>query len=264
MTTSLPSLTLAAFTLDLWEHVCPQVRLLAPASAAGIEIVRASQPGESEMPIDLEAISRADLVIILRDFPRAAEAYAAVMQEARRQGKKVVYELDDLLIDLPSTHPDAAFYRTVRYRLISAAVDADALIVTTDNLRHAMLPYHPQVLVVPNFLDDSLWGSAFSIPAPTSPDHAPLVIGYQGGRGHIPDLESVSEALLHVLQRHGQKVKFKLVHHPPSHCATGQMSNGSILGSQVTPHSAHISSARPAISLSRPSSITPSTPAKAH
>ena len=215
MATQDPPITIAAYTLDLWEHVCPWVRLLSPASAAGINVIRASHQSENGPQIDLDAIARADVVFVLRDFPRLADAYAAVVGEARRLKKKVVYELDDLLFDLPVSHPDLAFYRSVRYRLLAAALNADALIVTTDNLRSALLPYNSRVITVPNYIDDTLWRDALSQANDEALNREPLVIGYQGGSGHIPDLEAISSALVRVLQRYGPRIKFKFWGTPP-------------------------------------------------
>jgi glycosyltransferase involved in cell wall biosynthesis len=199
-------LTLAVYSGDVWEHVCPVIRLTAPAEISGMNILRGNAWANGELVFDVDPISAADLVVVLRDFPRYQTAYRQVVQKARDLGKKIVYGIDDLLIDLPAEHPGAAHYRGVRPLILGAILEADAVMVTTPPLRDALTKHNPKILVLPNYLDDQVWALQ---PQNLKQSDAPVVIGYQGGNGHIPDLEMITPALVRVLERYKDRVKFK-------------------------------------------------------
>ena len=199
-------LKLAVYSSDVWGHVCPVVRLTGPAQFNGLNVLKGNDWDNGTLKVNLDPIAKADLVVILRDFPRYATEYRQVVDTARSLGKKIVYGIDDLLIELPENHPDGVHYRAVRNLILGAILEADAVFVTTTPLRDALLKYNPRIHVLPNYLDDHLW----RMQAPgVRKSGSPIVIGYQGGSGHLPDLEMITPALLRILQRYGNQVKFK-------------------------------------------------------
>src|SRR5690242_1918195 len=110
--------TLVHFAADVWEHVCPVERLVDPLHTAGFPLLRGNDWVERQLQVYAERIDQADVVVVQRDFPRHEEAYRKVMDRARAQGKPVVYELDDLLIGLPGSHPDLRSYHQVRHAIL--------------------------------------------------------------------------------------------------------------------------------------------------
>gem|GEM_PF-678972 len=200
--------TIVHYAADAWEHVCPRVRVVAPLERAGLRHVRGNDWKAGQLGVFPERVADADLVIIQRDFPRYAAEYESVIARARALGKPVVYELDDLLTELPSQHPDAKFYGKARAAILQAAVEADAVTGSTLPLCDYLREFNPNAWLLPNYLDDQLW----SLVAPESqeaPDDRPVTIGYLGSHAHLPDLEMVVPALARVLERYGARVALK-------------------------------------------------------
>ena len=89
--TSGPAYKIVAYTSDLWEHVCPTIRLVEPISEAGMQLIKGNDWDNGPVQIRLNQIEEADLVIIQRDFPSHVEAYEEIMSYAHQLKKPVVY-----------------------------------------------------------------------------------------------------------------------------------------------------------------------------
>jgi glycosyltransferase involved in cell wall biosynthesis len=201
--------TLVHFTADAWEHVCPVLRVRSPAQLAGWTWIQGNGWMEGGLQVYPDRIAAADLVLIQRDFPRYAEAYSQVLAEARLQGKPVVYEIDDLLTELPSTHPDERYYRSMRAPILAALIQADAVTCATPELGDYVRRFNPRAFVLPNYLDDRLWQLRELEMAGGRPE-SPLVIGYLGAPSHRPDLEFIVPALLRLLDRFRGRILLRL------------------------------------------------------
>ena len=197
--------SVVAYTADRWDHVCPLVRLLSPAQLSGIRLIRGSGWEENRLWVDLEGVEQAELVVIQRDFPSYSEGYEKVCEFARSKNKPVVYELDDLLPELPDEHPDFHHYLKNRSAILRAIVEADAVTGSTPALCDYMRQYNPNVWLLPNYLDDQVW----QLKSPKTTNHSPVIIGYMGGHSHSYDLESIAPVLLKVLQRYQGRVALR-------------------------------------------------------
>jgi glycosyltransferase involved in cell wall biosynthesis len=209
MTISQKKITVVHFAADWWEHVCPTLRVLAPARQSGLDVIRGNEWDDGKIRIFPDRVAQGDIVVIQRDFPRHAEGYEQIIAQARTLGKPVVYELDDLLTELPDSHPDAEFYKIARAATLQAAAEADVVTTTTTPLAGYLKSFNPNVQLLPNFLVDSLW--RFAKPTlPASEDQKrPVTIGYLGSHGHKFDLEMIVPALTHLARRYGDRIIFK-------------------------------------------------------
>jgi Glycosyltransferase len=193
----------AFFSYHSVESALELYRFRSPLKAAGIEII----PGVEEGEAKLERIAGADLVCFQRDFSRRFKAYQAVLAEARARGVPVLMDLDDNLLALPPDHPDrlAGDFADSLPALMHALLSADALTVTTSELKQELLPFNPHVFVLPNYLDADLW--QFRTPA-LRPADRPVCILFMGTPTHAPDLEGIAEALRNTARRYGSRVRF--------------------------------------------------------
>ena len=198
------SMSVAIYAADRWEHVCPQVRTLGPLEGGPVRAVRGNWWEEGVLRVDPGRVDEAALVLIQRDFPRHAEC-AEVIARARQQGKPVLYELDDLLTELPVEHPDVVYYRKARAAILQTVIEADAVIGSTDNICAYLRRWNPNVQCLPNYLNDRLWPAVEPCP-PTS--DCPVRVGYMGGHGHTLDLALIDSALEAVWARFGERVEF--------------------------------------------------------
>ncbi len=156
---------------------------------------------------------QADVVVITRDFPTWVTDYQQVIAEAHRSGKPIVYETDDLLLELPAQHPDYERYLTARAAMLQAVVEADAVVGSTPELCDYMRGFNANTCLWENFLDDQLWQLDTVHPNPPKPDDTPLgqpaCIGYMGGQSHVTDLEPIVPALIQILEKYSSKVQLK-------------------------------------------------------
>jgi processive 1,2-diacylglycerol beta-glucosyltransferase len=198
---------IAVFTADLWEHVCPSLRIVEPLLAAGMQLLKGNNWENGSIHVFPYTISDADLVIIQRDFPRYLDEYESVVDFARKSGIPIIYELDDLLLELPNVHPDLEAYLETRPSILRAALEADAITTSTSSLFDYLKPYNPNIWLLQNFLIDRFW--KLKEPEPDIPENGVVTIGYMGGHGHIPDMEMIYPALQRILDRYEQKVQIK-------------------------------------------------------
>jgi glycosyltransferase involved in cell wall biosynthesis len=214
-------LSLVVYTADAWEHVCPVVRITGPAAQAGFWVIHGNEwvtnrNGNTELRIYPERVAEGDLVVIQRDFP-IVEEYEQVMSDARRLGKRVVYELDDLLTELPLEHPGARRYLPGRLSILRAILEADAVVGSTPRICDYLSQFNSHVVHLPNTLDDQLWQLRSPRPEESHqtdelcpPDdffpQRPLVIGYLGSSSHLPDLAMVIPVLQQIVERYGKSL----------------------------------------------------------
>jgi glycosyltransferase involved in cell wall biosynthesis len=207
------TLRVVVFTEFNWEHAIAVLRFAGPAKQTGIELLQ----GNFRSNIQLDLISASDIVLIQRDFPRYINIYEQIMQKAFSAGKPVILELDDLLIDLPSDHPDrrSNYYTAALLPIMRAANEATALTVSTSSLANHLRDINPNIWVLQNYLNEHIW----IIPsgAAQKNEEPQMVIGYFGSDSHLPDLEFISTALLNIIRRYGNQVRLRFWGcHPPA------------------------------------------------
>lgn len=187
------------------EDSVAHIRFYGPARHLGLQVV---QGAENDVPFPERAVG-ADLIVLQRDFPVHLDAYEHILALARQQGVPVVLELDDLLLELPTYHPDRQIHHYTRALLpiFQAITEVDLVTVTTQPLADYVAAYNPNVSVLPNYLDDDLW----HLRAPASPSSAqdPLVIGFMGGASHLPDLEMIGPVLEELADCYPGRLQFR-------------------------------------------------------
>ncbi len=149
--------TLVGYTSDRWEHVCPTIRIIAPAEQAGFRLIRGTDWENNALRVFPDRVKEADVVIIQRDFPNNYMEYEEIMALAHSNRKFVVYELDDLIPELPEEHPDYVHYLFSRQGIIRAILEADAVIGSTKTICDYVRQFNPNVWELPNCLVDQIW-----------------------------------------------------------------------------------------------------------
>ena len=196
---------LVAYTNERWEHACPTIRIICPIEQAGLQLIKGSDWEEGTMHVFPERVSKTNAILIQRDFPRNVAEYEEVMNRARSEGKYVVYELDDLLPEIPKQHPDYYHYQSCRTGIIRAILEADAVVGSTRGICDYMRQFNPNVWELPNYLDDRFW----DLNTTTKTENDPLIIGYMGGHTHSYDLEIVAPLLIRILDKYKNQIKVK-------------------------------------------------------
>lgn len=177
------------------------LRVSAPFKAAGVKIIDGAN--------DPSLADQADAVIFQREFPKNVPLYDQIISTARSAGKFVLYEIDDLLVDLPESHPERTqeLYNTALMPIMAAMIDADIVLVPTDELRRIVESYNPNVVVLPNYLDDSIW--RITKTKQKQPGEL-LTIGYMGSNSHTPDLAMIESVLRNLLSKYENKIRLEV------------------------------------------------------
>lgn len=186
----------AAYTLYAWEHPYPTTRLVAPWQKAGVELLRGTQWDQ----VYVDQIAEADVIHIHRDFPRLAKSYQQIMDQARRLNKPVLFDLDDLLFELPDEHPDRQFHylSDAFFPVLQAIVEANAVTVSSSALLEAIIPLNPNTWLLPTCLDDGLWPLK---EVEIRQDPHPLIIGWIHDQGAVGEPNGFTASLERFLRQ---------------------------------------------------------------
>jgi processive 1,2-diacylglycerol beta-glucosyltransferase len=194
------------YGIDARPHSSPFIRLIRPFShprvqahvAASLDLRYEGQP--------------ADLVIVDRLWRPdvSLELVGQLVKLIRDSGARLVYNLDDNFFDLILENkgwPPPEFLPIVTYLLRMAY----GVIVSTPALRERLLEYNPNILVLPNQLDERLLVGRS--PAEINPSTNPgrMVIGAMGTYTHDEDFLMILPALEAVHKRHPNLVELQVV-----------------------------------------------------
>jgi len=160
----------------------------------------------------------ADIAILQRDVKGLPLNDIAIwMQKWHSAGGKVIWEVDDDLFDSAA----------LRQRHVRGDVDAlvetvtwlckhaNVVTVSTQALATKIKSYNRNVIIVPNYLDESLWRLE------TERDHAnqaygrevagPVRIGYIGTPSHTEDMGIVNQVMRDLANEYGEKIQIEVV-----------------------------------------------------
>jgi len=180
------------------------IRIISPFNKLGVHLIDGLREGLD----DLDLIREADVVIIHRFFPGSLQSLHNLIDKCKYYNKKLIFDIDDLLFDLPKHHSDRLNFSFTEallpiYQVIQAA---DLVTVSTTYLKDQINELNDNIIVLPNYIDDDLWEFK-----PVGKDRSQeLIIGYMGTKTHIRDLEIIAPALLEILDRFSGRVLFKI------------------------------------------------------
>lgn len=208
--------TIAVFSIDNPDYACSRLRLGGPLGALGddVKVLWGVVSENGSARVDTSILRAADLVVVQRIFPR--QGTRPFIESILASGKPVIYETDDLLVDLPHTNPHKNLADACAPFILDLIGKASAVTVSTDEMKAAFAGKNDRIFVLPNLLDEDLWGPS---PRPRAPDARPVVIGYAGTPDHLADLQLVEPALLEIAKKYGDRVSFRFVG-----CATDPIS----------------------------------------
>ena len=194
-------------------HASSYLRLLRPLSYPSVASEITFSRGRRYRQED------ADAVVVDRLWrpdvsPSEVQALVAAV---RRGGAKLIYNLDDNLLDLAPrvrrvgaqevVWPDDRHRESLRLLLS----EADVVWVTTPRLKHCLRPYCSSIEIIPNALDDRLLMRSPSQVSTTDGSPRPVVIGYMGTRTHDEDLQMIMPALRSISARYSDRVSFEVI-----------------------------------------------------
>jgi len=197
------------YSADHWEHVCPMLRVVIPSRQVGIEVLQGVEWVDEQVQVHLDRIHDADIVVIQRDFPRFEAQYQEIITIANHENKPVVYDLDDLLFELHSSHPDFAQYRKARFLILQAVYEADLVTAASQYLCNYLAQFNSNTTLLPNYLVDELVDISPGFGGGLTQDSEAVTIGYMGGHSHGPDLDMIAPVLEDLLDCYGENIRMR-------------------------------------------------------
>lgn len=193
------------YGIDQRPHGCAYIRLLLPLGhPSNAESLSVSTGQE---------YAKADVIVVDRTwFPGVTPAAAeALVRKARRDGARILYSIDDNLLDLqPVGFNRSPFTAEELMAIRYFAREADGVIVATATLKERLSRLNGNIFVVPNALDERLWADRSSAAPPAGADRR-KVIGYMGTHTHDSDLMMILQPLRTTLRKYARQVELQLI-----------------------------------------------------
>lgn len=191
------------------------IRLLRPLTHPSLDpwLAVSSAPDLCDDLVDVVIVDR------LWNDEVSGERAQALVDEVRRRRARLLYSLDDNLLELLSRSREADAARKLAALQVFLGA-ADRVIVSTWPLHDALRRFNPRISVIPNYLDERLlpFGTLG-----TRDEHlrrlaqrrqwlqGPITVGYMGTRTHDEDLRLIVPVLWRVWSRHPGRLRIEFV-----------------------------------------------------
>lgn len=150
-----------------------------------------------------------DVLLINRHAVDHPQTVKEIIRKCRGEGIKIVYDIDDGLLDIPSYHPEYDRYRSVFKCVAELAKTADHVLVSTEYLARRMKTMNRNIHVVPNALDESV---LVNTDVSFDQRSGPLRILYMGTATHGSDLDLIIEPIRRICKEFGpEHVIFEII-----------------------------------------------------
>jgi processive 1,2-diacylglycerol beta-glucosyltransferase len=194
-------------------HASSYLRLLRPLSYPTLAGTVGLSHGLRYDQVD------ADVVVVDRLWRPDVDPIVVerLITAVRRSGAKLVHSLDDNLMDLPPRQIPVGSAEVIwpqeRHRASMGLLlaEADAVWVTTPNLRDRFSSYNRAISILPNALDDRLLVRPPTSTYPETEARRNLVIGYMGTRTHDEDLKMIVPAIRAICSRYPGLVSVEVI-----------------------------------------------------
>lgn len=150
-----------------------------------------------------EANLKLDLIIIQRDIilnPKFnnLEFLNLLFKMCKKNNIKIIFDIDDDLINIDKTHIDYEIYNNVRSTLYYIINNSDIITVPTTILRQKLLEFNAKltIIIIPNTLIN-LWDFNSNFKKTTGLKSKKIIkIGYFGGNSHAQDIKLIENAII--------------------------------------------------------------------
>jgi GT2 family glycosyltransferase/glycosyltransferase involved in cell wall biosynthesis len=178
---------------------CAYIRLLQPLDHPAIG-------GSFDiMLMDTETVFHSDADIIVTQryaIPDIAMANR-LADHAHRTGAKLLFDLDDDLLNVPTSHPESEKLRPLAQIVRRMLTVADVVWVSTVELAKSLATIRPDAVVMENRLDERIWIRG---PAPRPFRDDPVRILCMGTTTHARDFAMIEPALVRLKGEYGDRI----------------------------------------------------------
>ncbi len=191
-----------------WPTASAYVRVVAPLQHPSLSPVLQLSLAHEVMAAFSEDF---DAILIQRDAVKSPKMARDLIDHCRQKKIRLIYEIDDYLLDLPETHPSFKDYSpALKEAMLSILSEAEAVLTSTVPLKERLRGFNDNVYVLPNALDEGLWLPAADLP-PTRGRDDQIRILYMGTRTHNEDLALVSDSIKALQVEWGDRLSFTCI-----------------------------------------------------
>jgi len=181
-------------------HACSYIRIIAPMHAAKWHVTWASTRDHSGQLFDIDIARTADLIVIQRQLP--ALSNEKVLKALLRLKIPMVYDLDDMFLDVPKSHPSYIELDKRAPYIKWMLKEVDLVTVSTSQIKESLDRYTSRpIRVQPNLLD---WNLFDAKPRRRNGEFCFLV---SGTSTHGRDWALIEEPLAEILNRYQNVAK---------------------------------------------------------
>lgn len=162
-----------------------------------------SKDSEGNVIIGLDEgwLEKYDVFAFQRYYKDDPAIFVGIVDWAKQNGKKVVYDADDLLTNIPNHNP---VYNDVSGYDVQKLIDYFLKYSTKRSFASLPLADRYAGVSIPNYLDFELWDDVLKH---KPQEHDKIRIGYAGGASHTKDLKMIEP----ILQKFSKQVEFVVV-----------------------------------------------------
>lgn len=154
-------------------------------------------------------LKKPDIVICQRFWCQEQPRGNQILGEIKRQGIKVIYDLDDDLLSVTNTHADAQLLKERASLVLSMLSYCDLAVFSTSYLEEKYRPLCHNSTVIPNRLGKQIWGKDNSLPC--SKQNKTLRILYMGTATHDIEVDFLNLVVSRIKNAYGSRISFVMV-----------------------------------------------------
>lgn len=191
--------TVAVFSYSYETHAGANIRILGPMLACNWNVIWAVKIVNSKFIFDIDAAYQADIIIIQRQFP--SKFTENLLREIMSLETPVIYDMDDLLLDVPSSNPMYRTFKKYVPYIKWILKESDLITVSTIPLRNKIKKYtNRPIHVKPNVINYNLFSAKPRVRT------EPFNFLVSGSRTHQKDWAIIEEPIENILNIYGEHV----------------------------------------------------------
>ncbi len=193
--------TVVVYSGDHETGACAVIRILGPMLANNWNVIWSAKQSAPDIPFEFDVARQADVIIIQRQYP--SELTEKILRAIISLGIPIVFDLDDMLLDIPSNHP--CFHGLKKHKPYIKWIlkEADIITVSTNPLKKSLSKYTGRPIHVnPNFIDFNL----FHTPPKLCNNQFNFLVS--GTSTHQRDWALIEEPIVQILKIYEEKVNF--------------------------------------------------------
>jgi GT2 family glycosyltransferase/glycosyltransferase involved in cell wall biosynthesis len=197
-------LKVSVYPLDKIFDACAHYRITSPLGhlSRQIDIIWNEDFSPKNIATFEKNAQKADIILVQRFFP--SRTTANFIDYLFSLNKPVIYEIDDLLTEIPADNPNHRWSLDRRNFIYDTIKRASAVTVSTNCLKDHFAKYNKNIFILPNYIDTNIWNRGSSAKRISKK----LRIGYAGSGTHYKDLQLIESALYSISAKFSNRVSF--------------------------------------------------------